>query len=194
MRSCIFFCGITHRSPGFTVTDIGKPSRTLLSIICRSVISQNAKQLEKQQEKGRAAVVLVVDGGSGAPILPSTCTTVMHGMHKGFQSSQTLELSFFFPCGRACSLGCAKVVVLYSHEMGHCWWKYFPWYLWYLWADKEEACMVILAKGGQSLFMKLLIIAVVPKAEAKGDTMVLSGLVITLLELETLQWPDAVSP
>lgn len=54
--------------------------------------------------------------------------------------------------------------------------------------------MVILAKGGQSLFMKLLIIAVVPKTEAKGDTMVLSGLVITLLELETLQWPDAVSP
>lgn len=54
--------------------------------------------------------------------------------------------------------------------------------------------MVILAKGGHSLFVKLLLITAVPKAEAKGDTIVLSGLVILLLELETLQWSDVVNP
>lgn len=96
MQLYVLFCGITHRSTGFTVTDIEKPSGTLLSIMCRSVIPQNAKQLAKQQGKGCAAVVLVMDGGSGAPNLPSTCTTVMHGMHKGFQSSWKALWSFLF--------------------------------------------------------------------------------------------------
>ena len=54
--------------------------------------------------------------------------------------------------------------------------------------------MVILAKSGHVWFMKLLLIVAVPKAGARGGTIVLSGLVILLLELETLQGPDVVSP
>lgn len=54
--------------------------------------------------------------------------------------------------------------------------------------------MVILAKSGHVWFMKLLLLVAAPKTEAKGGRVVLSGLVIPLLELETLQRPDVVSP